>query len=97
MKAAFIEAVDQLFGEGKFILASLDVYKYSGAASRLFQCAQSKDERGFAHAARGSQQDVCAIGEFTLEPGEIARAVKEIVVFDGGSSDISHLGNANRL
>ena len=40
-----------------------------------------------------------ALGPFslTLEPGEIARAVKEIVVFDGGSSDISHLGNANRL
>src|SRR5258708_38506813 len=90
MESTLAQAIDELLGERQLIVATLDVDEDRASTCFTLQLTEPENERGLPNPPRGGEQEVSPIGQLPLQTGEIARAVKEVVVFDRGARDISH-------
>jgi hypothetical protein len=66
-------------------MTALHIHEDGRATGQPLQLAESENQRGFADTAGSCQEDVCPVAKFALEASKIPRAVKKVVMFDGGS------------
>lgn len=90
MESALAQPIDELFGESQLIVAALDVHEHRTSSGLTLQLTQPEHEGGLPHPTWGGEQGVRAIGQLPLQASEIARAVEEVVMFNGGTGDVSH-------
>jgi hypothetical protein len=93
MKATLAQGIDQFLREGQFIVTSFDIQKDRSPPCLAFQLAHAENQRSLSDSPRCGEQQVSPVLDFPLQSGEIAGAVKEIVVFNGRAGDISHDGH----